>query len=1590
MDTHGMKFVVDTSGVAKGFRDYKAAVDGIFASLTKFEAHVDKTMKGVAKASANPQALNAFKKAVSAFAKVDIDTSAARKLSALSAAMQGFKAPSAAQTSNTKRFFNVLGSSLPDLGNAYRSIKALNDLKAAMAGFRAPPASAAKNLTALAAALRTAAPAFASLRNVSGLSRVSGELNTLAAAFKNLKVPSASQVSNLGNFALAFRSFNFSNLQGSGNFYAALGAISNFRGPSPAQIRNLQNFVTAVAGMRVPPNAAAVAAALRQIAEAAQRAGGALGGLRGNIGNLGGSLGNLGNQARGASLQMMGLQNAFSGTFQVASVLRSLLGSLTIAEVGRNFFEATNAALQFKAQMAVLNKDLEFSDIQLTYVRNTANAFGTDMLAAAAGFAKLSIAAEKSNISVAETRHIFEGMSTAMTVLGTTTAGQQDVWLALQQVMNKGYLSAEELNQQLNEKLPGAMAYATEYAESLGLSLEKGLKTKALDAAGVLEHISKRMKEDFGPSVEAALMRPQAQMNILRNNFDALFIAIGENGGNEAFASLLAKINERMKPEDIERYARAIGEGLKNAVDSLSAAFDWLYQNWDSIKGPLSTTLELMGKWMIISSALQIGRFLVSPLLALAGTVGAISSVSAALNVLTASSLGAAAAGMAGLTGRALASATAMIVFRNAVATSIAATRAAAASNGLLAASLVGLRTGAIAAAAGFRALIAMLGGPVIVTLAAAAFAAYQWYDTISDGNAVIAGNNKFLEESADKIDIVRKGIVGQTIAQQANTTSTGIANGILQMGQVAMDAYTEKMNKATNGLYSMAVQAKETARNLLMVQEAQIGARIQATRASSAQQWFNEGGAMLDQGKILPGMFQKLRGGGQWFAQTVGLAADDATVNKDLATLSQQLKRARALREEVDAVNPLAVAETMAGRGYAGGGRPDKPASATEAAGGGSSATSKAARDAARLKNSVDQIMGTLMENDPIGKLYQDFVDTLDEQAKVLLNNKGYEEFVTNVKAQNKDGVVSVQSLISVMQKSGTTSADALALIENKYGKTSDQIVSLLNEQQAALEEAYTDAALKELDKSFRSLARGISLVGDTIPTVAEFGANLKTIEGLARFVMPSDEGFVAFLTELRSGAITAAQALEKLRVLMADPSKRSATANQFFANPENTATPGDLADAAARDLRVNADKTREAELDFQFGERMITQRNDELTLLKMTSQEAAIYGSVMEEVNRVRAAGNPASQEEIELLLQKVRAQQELGNQLQRNREFFENNGVRSYINDIKSVGESINELDKNVLQSLEDQLFSLGTTGTFSFKAIFDTLQQGLIRFASQNLLKEGLGKLFSADEMEGGQPSLLGGLFKAMGFDYAAGNTDPLGSKGKPMHVIIDSMTGNLIKAPGEVIVEGGSPEEVVTNAVNGLITGTNTVGDIIRDQWGNEVKGIGGILGQIAGSLSGGGGGGAGGLFGSLLKIGMSFIPGAGPLASLAGSAAETISANPGLFKEGGFPGSPVARASVHPSAFTNAPHYAEGTPNTSGGHPAILHDNEAVIPLSRGRKVAVEMNGGSRGQVINNNFVVNTPDANSFRKSESQIATKMHMQAGRAYRRNHG
>jgi hypothetical protein len=227
----------------------------------------------------------------------------------------------------------------------------------------------------------------------------------------------------------------------------------------------------------------------------------------------------------------------------------------------------------------------------------------------------------------------------------------------------------------------------------------------------------------------------------------------------------------------------------------------------------------------------------------------------------------------------------------------------------------------------------------------------------------------------------------------------------------------------------------------------------------------------------------------------------------------------------------------------------------------------------------------------------------------------------------------------------------------------------------------------------------------------------------------------------------------------------------------------------------------------------------------------------------------------------------------------------------------------------------------------------------------------------------------------GVQAAAAKAGGLGGLGAfaPMALQMGGMAlsqqGGALGALGG-FMSGGLPGlagKLIGGKVGGIISQ-------IAPLLGMLIPGLGGM--GALGGLFGGAGGGLGGLFGGLFGGG-------------GGAGGGLLSLLGGLFAEGGYSdGAAVSTRLISPAAFRNAPHYAEGTHNTSG-IPAILHDNEAVIPLSRGRKVPVEMTGGgSKGTVVNNNFNISTPDADSFKQSRQQLATQYHVMANRAYARN--
>ena len=163
-----------------------------------------------------------------------------------------------------------------------------------------------------------------------------------------------------------------------------------------------------------------------------------------------------------------------------------------------------------------------------------------------------------------------------------------------------------------------------------------------------------------------------------------------------------------------------------------------------------------------------------------------------------------------------------------------------------------------------------------------------------------------------------------------------------------------------------------------------------------------------------------------------------------------------------------------------------------------------------------------------------------------------------------------------------------------------------------------------------------------------------------------------------------------------------------------------------------------------------------------------------------------------------------------------------------------------------------------------------------------------------------------------------------------------------------------------DAFAAFVTGAKSAKDAFNDFVGSVVSQISRLAAQdIAGSLFkglGGGGGGGGGL----LNLFSSFFGGG------SGFTGQTVG---GMFT---LPGEGYAKG----GAFTNG--IAD---TTTFFNPAMMGEAgpEAIMPLARDSSGRLGVRGNSGGGAnVNITFNISTPDANSFRASESQISARLH------------
>lgn len=164
----------------------------------------------------------------------------------------------------------------------------------------------------------------------------------------------------------------------------------------------------------------------------------------------------------------------------------------------------------------------------LAFLRSESNRIGINFLESAQGFVKFDVAVKGAGLSGQFARQTFTALSEASRRLGLDSQQQASVFLALEQMLSKGTVSAQELRLQLGNALPGAFQTAARAMGVTTAELSKLVETGNLAAADFLPKFINQLQKEL-PATAETLASTSAELNRLGNAWQEFKAKLGAN-----------------------------------------------------------------------------------------------------------------------------------------------------------------------------------------------------------------------------------------------------------------------------------------------------------------------------------------------------------------------------------------------------------------------------------------------------------------------------------------------------------------------------------------------------------------------------------------------------------------------------------------------------------------------------------------------------------------------------------------------------------------------------------------------------------------------------------------------------------------------------------------------------------------------------------------------------------------------------------------------------------------------------------------------------------------------------------------------------
>ncbi|EBI5392134.1 hypothetical protein DRC10_23855, partial [Salmonella enterica] len=211
---------------------------------------------------------------------------------------------------------------------------------------------------------------------------------------------------------------------------------------------------------------------------------------------------------------------------------------------------------------AAINKEWE-------YMVGLANTLGIDITTLSQSYTKFAVSAKAVGLSLQDSKFIFESVAKAGRVFHLSQDDMEGVFRALEQMLSKGQVYAEELRGQLGERLPAAFALFAKGMDMTTAELMKAMENGEVTGEAVINFAREQAK-----AIDAQLATAQKGVDAMearaRNAMNAFQLALADAGFIEAYVQMLNKITDFLNSEDGRAAAVKLGEAFGTLADAVT------------------------------------------------------------------------------------------------------------------------------------------------------------------------------------------------------------------------------------------------------------------------------------------------------------------------------------------------------------------------------------------------------------------------------------------------------------------------------------------------------------------------------------------------------------------------------------------------------------------------------------------------------------------------------------------------------------------------------------------------------------------------------------------------------------------------------------------------------------------------------------------------------------------------------------------------------------------------------------------------------------------------------------------------------------